>query len=280
MDISAFYENNWIKLDKNEKIKILQDLEYEMATIQKRVARSVVETTDNNLCANYAEAQYNFNIPENIFLRNLDSGFKSAESIIHEGIHAMYDDAFNGKINAVVAYYKVNVKDLVRERINKSIIYNHFSHKPEKIRILFNLCYIEEKIAHHDSKCFLLSLIENYICSQPKSLKNADFFRTLFLFYEEIFVKEVERINYETSIIKDTKVEYGNEIKTIDYSLFEDKKEEVVKPSISFCSSSILSHFLSQLQIYRNIHNPLMAGKRDENIQKFRVNYESFFRNK
>lgn len=278
MNIGCLFESNWKQLDNSKKISILQELESMMALVQKRSVRSVVETTDDKDCAPYAEAQYNFSKPDKIFIRNIASGFDSALSIIHEGIHAMYDDAFKGINPTVYTFGNVNAKALLKERAEKSIIFNHFKHKPGNCSVIFNLCYIEEKIAHYDSKCFLLNIIEEYARSQPGIFKNNEQNRLLFGFYEKIFVKELERIKYINDLEMRNNTNYGVELKKIDYELFENKRESYKKPIIVVFASSIPGHFSSQLQILKNIHNPSMINKRDVNIKKFRVNYESYFK--
>jgi hypothetical protein len=279
MYINVFYDNYWIKLTKEEKIEKLQRLEDKMAHIQKRESRVVVETVDSNFCGDNADAQYNFEHPEKMFIRNIQSGFDSALSIIHEGIHAMYDDAFNGRINSVISYIKIDKKDIFRERINKNIIFNHFSHKGEKCLIIFQLHYVEEKIAHFDSKCYMLLLLEEYVKSISKSERNQMFFQNLFKFYEKIFICELNRILYIKNISNQMNIDYNEELKVIDYSAYEDKKEKINKPVISYGSSSIQSHFSSQMNVFKNIYSPLKVRDCDSNIEKFSNNFELYFKN-
>lgn len=278
MEINQFYNENWANLTDSDRISLLQLLENKMAEIQKRHARTVCQTNDINLCGNNANAQYNFESPDFLYVRNLNSGFESALSVIHEGIHAMYDDAFRNKISDVYTYRKINVNNLVFERTNKNIIYNHFVYKNNNCKLLFNLCYIEEEITHLDSKCFLLQLITEYVNNQPNDIKNMDFIRQLFCFYELLFKEEASRLINIKQIETQYKTNYQAELKIINYEKYADKKEvNVYKPKIVIGDATIVSHFNSQLNIYKNINNNSMKQKKDSNIEKFKKAFLSFF---
>ena len=279
MEMNIFYNETWSSLCDSDKIKVLQELENEMSVIQKRQARTVCQTDDINLCGANANAQYNFENPDFLYVRKINSGFESALSVIHEGIHAMYDDAFSDKTTNVYTYKKIDVKQLVSERTNKNIIFNHFVHENSNCKLLFNFCYIEKEIANFDSKCYLLQLITEYVNNQSNNVKNMNFINQLFCFYELLFIQEVSRLNDIKEIENQYKTNYSTELKIINYDEYADKKEvDVHKPKIVMENVTIVSHFNSQLNIYKNINNSSMIQKKDSNIEKFKKAFLSFFR--
>lgn len=187
MNISIFDEGYYSRLDIDEKCNILQHIENYFAKLQNRPARTVIITSDQKLVNKNAKAQYNFEFNDNIHVNSSCSKIESLfQSVVHEGIHAMYNDAFNGVVDNVCTFSKINIKEVTNERINKNIIYNHFSIK-QNIDV-FNLCYAEEVIAHHDTKCFALKWYFDQ-CN-TKGLR-----KKYFYFYENIIAEEVNKIN-------------------------------------------------------------------------------------
>lgn len=269
MDIIHFFDDNWNSIEDKKKIELLQGVEHYFADIQNRKERVIKKTDIDYECAENAGAQYNFSDPDFLFIRNYANGMKSFMSIVHEGIHAMFDDALNGKISEIYMYDKVDTKRLMDERAKKDIIYNGFVNSNNLL--LFNLCYIEEKIAHHETKYYIL---EEFLRCISKDKRKAGFG-----FYEKIFIEEINRINYLNTIEKKYKTNYEVEIKKINYDLFKDKLiTNLSTPVIRRYkyASSIIGHFRSQLQIYKNIHNPKFIDKKIENINKFKKNMVDF----
>lgn len=279
INIEEFFDENWSKIDDNAKIKLLEELEKLMAQVQQRTAREIVQTADNKYCMAGVNAQYNFGMPNQIYVRKTDSGFESALSIIHEGIHAMYDDAFNGKIEAAHSFENVNAKKLTGYRKNRSIIHNHFKNNQNpKLGLLFDLCYIEEHIAHRDSKLYLIELIGTYVKNKLKDFQSKSSCKEkLYNFYKHIFERESDRLLYLKNAETDSKTNYDLELTKIDYKVFEDKKEECKQPKIVIYNSSVSGHFFEQLQLVQNMGKTNLMGRKKEYIDKFANNFVAYF---
>lgn len=269
MDIIKFAKNNWDVVADEEKLVLLQQAEDYFAEIQSREKRIVKKAENDNECSSNAEAQYNFLKPEYLYVKNYDNGIKTFMSIIHEGIHAMFDDAFNGRLSCVKLYRKIDIKDLIDQRKKRDIIYNHF-YQSNRI-LLFNLEYIEEKITHFETKCYALQEFFR-VCNNDS--EKEQWFSEI---YEPIFAEEVNRRIYLRAIQKDFKTTYENEVLKINYSDYKEKMIlDLKKPNTLIFHNNIVYHFSSQAQIYENIQNTNLLNKKNDNVNKFISNLLKF----
>ena len=262
--------NTWGIKTIQEKIEILQSIEHLQSTQnQHRQERKIMLTDKNEECKEYASAQYNFTTPNLIFVRKIDNPIEAIISVIHEGIHAMFDDAFNGRISECYIHFKIDKKELCFQRKYKNDIYNHFF-QTQHVR-LFELCYIEEEITHKEAKCYFLELLR---ASIKWPIKRE--YDTRFRSYEEVFIKEISKRRLLRQLENEYHTTYREELKKIDFET-SGHIEQIKDFTIRIVSPEISGHFNMQAMVYANIHNDKMLNKKEENISKFTQRYYEFF---
>ena len=166
IDFKILLQTEWEKLSDELKLGMLQQIENNIASIQNRNPRKLLYKREEKKI----EGEYIFENPEYIYLYKISDVGKIIETIIHEGTHALVDDAVLGKKDNIFLVSKIN-SDILSEIVSsRDIIHNHFAHLGSK-SIEFNLLYYEEQLARYESYIHFINGI-NSIPNEYISIKN------------------------------------------------------------------------------------------------------------
>lgn len=155
IDLNILTQEKWNILNDTEKINILRKIENNMSKIHERKCRNIIYLKEDN----GQVASYQYSTPDNIYIYKLDNFIDCCEAIIHEGIHAMFDDASKGKINKIKIIFNSNFEDIYVNIVNRDIIHNHFFVTNRNVQ--FDLEYLEERIAHYDPAIYIINSLYN-----------------------------------------------------------------------------------------------------------------------
>ena len=176
IDFKMLSQTKWEKLPDELKLRMLQQIENNIALIQNRNPRKLLYKREEEYIegeyieGEYIEGEYIFGTPEYIHLYKINDIGGIIETIIHEGTHALVDDAVLGKKDTIFLVSKID-SDILSEIVSsRGIIYNHFAHLGNK-SIEFNLLYYEEQLARYESYIHFINGI-NSIPNEFISIKN------------------------------------------------------------------------------------------------------------
>ena len=209
IDHKNLSQREWEKLPENKKLELLQQIENNISTIQNRNVRKIIYEAWKK---KGIIGEYIFDDPDNIHLYNINNATKTIETIIHEGTHALIDDAVLGKKDKIFLVSKIDSETLSAIVSGRDIIYNHFSHLGNK-SIEFNLLYYEEQLARYESYIHLINWIIS-ITDESDQIKNE--------LINNVLLSAVNYYIYCYEIEKQFG-KYNDETTNIDFNKFKNK---------------------------------------------------------
>ena len=151
--IEYLLQGNWEQLSDAERIQILQQFDTNISKVQNRDPRKIIYDPREGTVF----GEYLYDYPDRLFMYKIDNPVGALVGIIHEGTHALVDDAVLGKKDHINLSCAVNPDDLIQILSAKDIIYSYFNDPTNGDSIKqFNLCYFEEQIAYYESYIHLI----------------------------------------------------------------------------------------------------------------------------
>lgn len=149
---NLFYlvDKNWEKLNAEQRIKVLQSIENEMATYLGRQRREVCyfEISDKsnlktpNLCGDYIEQDNT-----KIYIYSLKDSISCAFTVIQLGICAMFHDLIHNRLNKIILQLDLEKDEFSKEVGKLPVLFNNLNTKSrEKNNPMFNILYGFENI--------------------------------------------------------------------------------------------------------------------------------------
>lgn len=263
MSIIDFAQSNWKNKTYDEKLRLINNLEKKFANIENRKVREIIITTDKDHVAKEAAAQYNYELADFLFVKDISEGMDIYSSIIHEGLHAMIDDGYNARIKYISVYSDIDIDEFSKQRGRINILYNHFYYK--KILPLFHLKYAEEDLVHTETKIHMLN--EFYNVCDSSQLKIKYFFEI----YEPIFSKEYSRQKFIEKINDESGTSFEKEMSNIVVN-----KEKLLNykkiPKVKKLNKKILKNYYKQLELYLKLAKVKSERQKSKIIKQFQLN--------